>query len=45
MNGDLFLIFRDIVVTGFQMWCLELLASNEEKNGNKFVRKIFFRCW
>lgn len=41
MNSNLISVLRDIVVTGFQIWCLTLLLVNENKKGGKVREWIF----
>lgn len=42
MNSDLFLIFRDFIVTGFQIWCLTLLFVNEKRKNRRGLKLLFW---
>lgn len=42
MNNELYMILRDFIVTGFQIWCLTLLFVNEKQKYGKARKTIFW---
>lgn len=41
MSHDFYLIFRDAIITIFQIWCFTLLAINEKGKENKNFKNFF----
>lgn len=41
MSHDFYLIFRDAIITIFQIWCFTLLAINEKGKENKNFKNLF----